>query len=91
VALAGVAWAPLHGVAGVEVSVDAGEWVPGEITEALSSHAWVQWKATVDLAAGEHRVAVRATDGTGYTQTDERVPPRPDGATGHHTVRIAVG
>ena len=91
VALAGVAWAPRHGVAGVEVSVDAGEWVPGEITEALSSHAWVQWKATVDLEAGEHRVAVRATDGTGYTQTAERVPPRPDGATGHHTVRIAVG
>ncbi|MBI5158191.1 MAG: molybdopterin-dependent oxidoreductase [Acidimicrobiia bacterium] len=91
VAVAGVAWAPLHGVSGVEVSVDAGEWVPGEITQALSSHAWVQWQATVDLTAGEHRVAVRATDATGYTQTAEPLPPRPDGATGHHTVRIAVG
>lgn len=89
--VAGVAWAPLHGVAGVEVSVDGGDWVPGEITEALSSHAWVQWKATVDLAAGDRLVTVRATDGTGYTQTPDRVPPRPDGATGHHTVRIPVG
>src|SRR3990172_8819761 len=84
--VAGVAWAPLKGVAAVEVSVDGGGWIPCTLTEPLSSRAWVQWRASVDLTAGEHTVSVRAMDGTGYTQTADRVPPRPDGATGHHTI-----
>jgi DMSO/TMAO reductase YedYZ molybdopterin-dependent catalytic subunit len=90
VTVAGVAWAPRDGVAAVEVAADGGDWVPGSLTEPLSSHAWVQWQATLDLAPGAHQVAVRATDGTGYIQTAEHAPPRPDGATGHHTVRIVA-
>ena len=35
---------------------------------------------------GEHRIRVRATDGTGATQTGEESTPEPDGATGWHTV-----
>ena len=88
VVVAGVAWAPLHGVAAVEVAVDGGEWMPCEITEPLSSHAWVQWRGTVQLSPGTHGIAVRATDGTGYVQTADRAAPAPDGATGHHAVRI---
>jgi hypothetical protein len=88
VAVAGVAWAPLHGVAAVEVAVDAGEWIPCELSEPLSSHAWVQWRGVVNLSPGNHDVAVRATDGTGYVQTAARAAPAPDGATGHHSVRI---
>ena len=88
--VAGVAWAPLKGVAAVEVSVDGGGWIPCTLTEPLSSRAWVQWRASVDLTAGEHTVSVRAMDGTSYTQTADRVPPRPDGATGHHTIRITA-
>ena len=88
VAVAGVAWAPRHGVAAVELAVDGGEWIPCELTEPLSSHAWVQWRGSVQLSPGTHGIAVRATDGTGYVQTSSRVAPAPDGATGHHTVRI---
>ena len=31
-----------------------------------------------------------ASDGEGETQTDEIVPPAPDGATGHHGISFTV-
>ena len=37
------------------------------------------------------RSAVRATDGTGAVQPEERVDPFPDGATGWHTITVSVG
>ena len=36
----------------------------------------------------EHQVRVRATDGTGTTQTSEISNPAPDGATGWHTIQV---
>jgi hypothetical protein len=33
---------------------------------------------------------VRATDGTGALQIEERQGPRPDGATGYHTQRVTI-
>ena len=42
------------------------------------------------ITPGEHTIAVRATDGTGATQTDERSQPDPNGATGHHTIDVRV-
>ena len=89
--IAGVAWAPLRGVERVEVQVGDGQWHAAEISAPLSDRAWVQWKAEVDLESGRHLVRVRATDGNGEIQTAERVSPRPDGATGHHQVRLQVG
>ena len=90
VAVAGVAWAPLRGIERVEVRSELGDWVEARLSEPLSSRAWVQWEAVLPLDRGAHRIRVRATDGDGVTQTDEVVPPRPDGATGHHTIRIDV-
>ncbi|MEA2651543.1 MAG: hypothetical protein QOI85_1264, partial [Chloroflexota bacterium] len=40
--------------------------------------------------AGDHVISVRATDGEGEVQTDERTRPAPDGARGHHTIRVTV-
>jgi len=37
---------------------------------------------------GEHQVRVRATDRTGFTQTETEVPPAPDGAEGWHTITV---
>ncbi len=88
--IAGVAWAPLRGIERVEVQVGDGGWHTADISTPLSDRAWVQWKAEVDLESGRHLVRVRATDGTGETQTAERASPRPDGATGHHQVRLQV-
>jgi hypothetical protein len=44
------------------------------------------WSAT----EGEHTIRVRATDGDGVVQTDEQSRPDPDGARGHHTIRVRV-
>jgi DMSO/TMAO reductase YedYZ molybdopterin-dependent catalytic subunit len=86
--IAGVAWAPTRGVSRVEIQVDGGAWQAAQLSQPLNNYAWVQWRATVDVAAGEHTVAVRATDGTGTTQPEERTSPAPDGARGWHTVRF---
>jgi sulfite oxidase len=40
-----------------------------------------EWDAT----PGEHVVQVRASDKSGYVQTEEVARPDPDGATGWHT------
>ena len=43
-------------------------------------------RSSLDAPAGEHTLAVRATDRSGYTQTAARADVVPDGATGWHTV-----
>jgi len=91
VELAGVAWAPTRGISRVEVLIDETEpWREAQLSVPLSTAAWVQWRATVDLPAGAHTVQVRATDGTGDTQTSDRTPPAPDGARGHHSIRFTA-
>lgn len=88
--VAGVAWAPTRGVSRVEVRIDDGEWQQAQLSQPLSSYAWVQWRATVDAVAGEHTLTVRATDGTGEAQPETRTAPAPDGARGWHRVRFFV-
>ncbi len=82
--VAGVAWAPTLGIDRVEVSIDNGDWIEAELSDALSDKSWLQWKVEVVLEPGRHVAKVRATDGTGFTQVEARVPPRPNGATGYH-------
>lgn len=88
--MAGVAWAPTKGIDRVELSIDEGPWIEAELSVPLSDDAWVQWKRDVDLEPGDHTVRVRATDGTGFTQPGDPVPPQPNGAEGWHTVRFTV-
>lgn len=90
VSVAGVAWAQTRGIAAVEVQVDDGPWEQARLSEAVSRDAWRQWVYEWQAAEGRHQLRVRATDGTGETQTEERVPPRPDGATGWHTIDVTV-
>jgi DMSO/TMAO reductase YedYZ molybdopterin-dependent catalytic subunit len=88
--IAGVAWAPNVGIARVEVQIDNGAWMEAELTEPLSTDAWIQWKLDHDFSPGSHRLRVRATDATGFTQTETPVPPAPNGAEGWHTVVVTV-
>ena len=90
VVVAGVAWAPTRGIERVEVQVDDGSFVAAELTPPLSEEAWVQWRAVVALEPGSRRLRVRATDGTGQTQSDRPRPPAPDGAEGWHAIRVEV-
>lgn len=90
IAIAGVAWAPDRGISAVEVQIDEAGWAPAEISAPISDATWVQFVYRWDAAPGEHLIRVRATDGDGEVQTDERTPPAPDGARGHHTIRVSV-
>jgi hypothetical protein len=51
----------------------------------------VQWALSWDATPGRHRLEVRATDGGGDTQTEERTNVAPDGARGHHRIGVKVG
>jgi DMSO/TMAO reductase YedYZ molybdopterin-dependent catalytic subunit len=88
--IAGVAWAPGRGINRVEVQVDDGAWQEAELSEPLSNESWRQWSINWDAEPGTHRLQVRATDGTGETQTSERRSPRPDGATSYHSISVVV-
>jgi DMSO/TMAO reductase YedYZ molybdopterin-dependent catalytic subunit len=90
VQVAGVAWAPDRGVDAVEVRIDEGEWQPAQVSLPISDTTWVQWSYAWPAQPGSHRIEVRATDGTGEVQTDQRTPPAPDGARGHHTISVSV-
>ena len=90
VPVAGVAWAPDRGISAVEVQVDDGDWEPAELSDPISDATWVQFVYRWEAMPGEHRIRVRATDGDGVVQTDERSRPDPDGARGHHTVTVRV-
>ncbi len=88
--IAGVAWAPTRGIARVEVRIDDGAWREATLATALSDDTWRQWFLPWDPTPGEHLIAVRATDGTGATQTAEQTDVAPNGASGHHTIRVEI-
>jgi DMSO/TMAO reductase YedYZ molybdopterin-dependent catalytic subunit len=90
VTVAGVAWAQRRGVARVEVRVDDGPWTEAELLPTPSIDTWVPWRYSWPAAPGPHSLAVRATDRTGATQTQDRATPFPSGATGWHTISVTV-
>ena len=90
VPIAGVAWAPDRGISKVEVGID-GQWQEARLSSPISDATWVQWVYDWNSTPGRHHIEVRATDGNGEVQTDQRTPPAPDGARGWHSVDVTVG
>ncbi|MEI6136906.1 MAG: molybdopterin-dependent oxidoreductase [Chloroflexota bacterium] len=95
--IAGVAWGGIRSISKVEVRVvpsgakdGAGTWMTARLGDALSQSTWRQWVTEWDAQPGDYEITVRATDGTGETQTSEVADPAPDGATGWHQVRVKV-
>jgi len=89
--IGGVAWAPHRGIERVEVSTDAGEtWNEARLATQLAMDTWRQYVYDWDARPGEYTLQVRATDGTGETQTAATAPPHPSGATGYHTINVTV-
>jgi hypothetical protein len=88
--VAGVAWAQDRGIARVEVRVDEGPWYAARLAAEDNADTWRQWVWEWEAEPGLHRIEVRATDGAGRTQTAERAPIAPDGATGWHSVTVRV-
>ncbi len=80
--IGGSAWSQHTGIEKVEYQLDGADWQVAELGRVPGADTWVQWTGTVDVEPGEHRVVVRATDKSGYTQTPARADVLPDGATG---------
>jgi DMSO/TMAO reductase YedYZ molybdopterin-dependent catalytic subunit len=88
VELTGVAWAPPHGVAAVEVAVDGGPPRPAELAAELGPAAWRRWRLPgVELGPGDHRLAARAVP-RGPAPADLRHRPYPSGQTGVHEITV---
>ncbi|HEU4677053.1 MAG TPA: molybdopterin-dependent oxidoreductase [Motilibacteraceae bacterium] len=86
----GIAWAQHTGIERVEFQVDGGPWQRASLGRVPSVDTWVQWAGTASLRPGSHRVVVRATDRSGYTQTSARAGVVPDGATGWDAVEFTA-
>ena len=86
----GPAYAGTRGIERVEVSTDGGDtWAEAQLSERLpdpnrefAEDAWRQWAYTYDPPGGEHEVVVRAVDGTGELQPEDRSGSYPSGASG---------
>ncbi len=87
--IAGVAWDQHVGVSRVEVQVNDGAWQQAVLAAVPSVDTWRQWVWlwTPD-SAGQHRIRVRAYDGSGRMQDASTADPFPSGATGLHTVTV---
>ncbi|MFC0197533.1 molybdopterin-dependent oxidoreductase [Microbacterium arthrosphaerae] len=90
VVIAGVAWHQGVGIAGVEVRIDEGEWMPAALAAAISDDTWVQWSLPWNATSGDHVIECRATGKDGEVQTSQTAPPAPDGATGWHWRTVSV-
>jgi hypothetical protein len=73
------------------VSTDQGRtWQAAQVKPGLSLYTWQLWRADLQVDHNVKDLRVRATDGQGRPQTREETPPFPSGATGYHSVTIAV-
>ena len=86
---AGVAWAPLSGIASVQLGID-GAWKNATLGPALSGTTWRQWWFDWDTTVGSHLVQVRAVSVSGQVQTQTIADTAPNGASGWHSINISV-
>jgi sulfite oxidase len=78
-------------VARVDVSVDRGTWSQAELLEDLGRWAWRHWRATLELAPGDHEIVVRAWDSSAATQPeDESALWNPKGYVNNACPRVRV-
>ncbi|MFI1652315.1 molybdopterin-dependent oxidoreductase [Streptomyces avidinii] len=91
VTIAGVAWAQHRGIQRVEVRIDDGPWQDADLAPQATADTWRQWSLPWKTTPGGHNLTVRATDGTGTAQTEQRTRTIPDGASGWHSVFVTAG
>ena len=91
ISVGGIAFAGDRGISAVEVSTDSGvTWQPAVVKPGLSANTWQLWRADISVDKSVKQIQVRATDGLGRPQVRELSAPFPAGATGYHTITIAV-
>ena len=89
-AIAGTAWTIGRGIDVVEVQIDDGPWQTARLGATPGKDTWRQWVLDWDAMPGRHSITVRASDGTGGRQTEQRAEPIPDGASGWYSVVVLV-
>ncbi|QGV77330.1 molybdopterin-dependent oxidoreductase [Streptomyces ficellus] len=90
VIVAGVAWAQRRGITRVEIRMDDGPWQDADLAAQAGVDTWRQWSHRWNATPGGHTITVRATDGTGQVQTEQRARTVPDGASGWHSVFVTA-
>ncbi|MGI8432525.1 MAG: molybdopterin-dependent oxidoreductase, partial [Chthoniobacterales bacterium] len=90
--LKGVAFAGARGVSKVEVTLDDGKtWAEARIDYPGTKLTWVLWSHPWKPAgAGEYKLSVRATDGAGALQREEKERGQFSGTTGFHQITVYV-
>jgi DMSO/TMAO reductase YedYZ molybdopterin-dependent catalytic subunit len=91
VMVGGVAWAQTRGISAVEIRIDDGDFEPAVLAGEVARDTWRQWRYGWDATPGRHDLTVRAVDGSGERQTEERAEPLPDGASGWMSLVVNVG
>jgi DMSO/TMAO reductase YedYZ molybdopterin-dependent catalytic subunit len=91
--IGGVAYAGIRGIATVEVSIDGGgSWEQADLEPADNGLSWNRWAYAWEATPGSsYEVLVRATDGEGTLQSEERERPLPNGSSGYHRETVRVG
>jgi len=76
----------------VELSTDGGKsWGQATLETPLGALTWRRWSyAWTPNGTGSAKLVVRATDGTGNTETPVGRAPYPDGATGYDSLDVTV-
>lgn len=66
----GLAWGGTNGIAGVDVCLDDGDWLPARVEPGPGVDAPTRFRLDVEVAAGRHAVRSRARDRTGAMQPE---------------------
>jgi hypothetical protein len=64
--------------------------VEADLEEPLADLTWRRFRAVAAVDRGESELVVRATDGTGETQTQVPSEPHPDGSAGWHRKQLRL-
>lgn len=87
----GTAWAQTAGISRVELQVDDQPWREAQLAEAYWKDTWRQWRLEWEaIGPGNHTATVRAYDGNGQLQVQEKANPVPNGASGWHRLQFSV-
>jgi len=92
ITVAGIAFAGARGISKVELSSDGGKsWGLATLEVPMGPLSWRRWSyAWTPSGAGPAKLIVRATDGTGNTETPVARSPYPDGSTGYDSIDVTV-
>ena len=92
ITVAGIAFAGARGISKVELSTDDGKsWGQATLETQMGPLTWRRWSfAWTPHGTGPAKLIVRATDGTGNTETPVGRPPYPDGSTGYDSIEVNV-